>query len=81
MIANLNETVILRLTMKQVCEMLACSQDTVRGYLKDDPSFPKPLKQGLTRQAAVFFDYKEIINWYESWKRKIRESDQTILVA
>lgn len=72
---------ILRVNMKQVCEMLGCSRDMVNRYRRDDPTFPQPFKEGDTRQAAAFFDYQEIIDWYENWKKRARMDNQSILVA
>lgn len=36
--------------------------------LQKDPSFPKAVKLGNTRQAPVFFDTQELIDWVESKK-------------
>jgi hypothetical protein len=30
------------------------------------------MKEGSARQATVFYDYQEIIGWYELWKEEKR---------
>jgi hypothetical protein len=30
-----------------------------------DENFPKHLKSGPTRQAGVYFDYQEIVEWHK----------------
>lgn len=85
MITTTNEffgnNITLRLNMKQVCHLLGCSRDMIHKYIREDPLFPKPLKQGTTRQAPVFFDTQEIVDWYKGWKEQVRTNDQNILVA
>ena len=42
--------------------------------LQKDPSFPKAVKLGNTRQAPVFFDTQELIDWVESKKAQRPET-------
>ena len=42
--------------------------------LQKDPSFPKAVKLGNTRQAPVFFDTQELIDWVESKKAQCPET-------
>ena len=75
----------LRLTFNQVCTLLSITRDTLRGYVKE-ADFPQPYKSGTTQQAAVFFDYQEIIDWHSQKKlgttkqkkltQKVLNSDQ-----
>ena len=58
----------LRLSLPRVCEVLDLSREGLRKLQRRDPSFPRPIKQGTTRQAAVYFDYAELIAWHESQK-------------
>jgi len=62
----------LRIKQSSVCEMLDITPQTIRDLLKTDPTFPKPMKQSDRRQGALYFDYEEIVNWYESQKQKQR---------
>lgn len=57
-----------RLTINEVCTMLAVGRDKLNRLEKEDPSFPKSIKDGKSRQSAVYYDYQEIFVWYENWK-------------
>lgn len=61
-----------RLTINEVCSMLAVGRDKLNRLEKEDPSFPKSMKDGKNRQSAVYYDYQEISVWYESWKENSR---------
>lgn len=56
----------LRLTMNEVCHMLSVKRDKLNKLRKDDPSFPIPIKEGESRQAAVYFDHRELVQWWEN---------------
>ncbi len=58
----------LQLSYNKVCEMLDISRDTLRVLMRRDPCFPRPLKQGSSRQSPVFFSYSELIEWHEQRK-------------
>jgi hypothetical protein len=58
----------LRLTKKDVCTLLGVSRDKLTRMEREDESFPKSMKEGVARQAAVYYDYQEIVEWYENWK-------------
>jgi len=58
----------LRLTKKDVCTLLGVSRDKLSRMEREDESFPKSMKEGVARQAAVYYDYQEIVEWYENWK-------------
>lgn len=60
----------LQVTYKKVCEMLDVSRDTLRVLILRDPTFPRPLKYGDSRQAPVFFSYAELVEWHN--KRKVQ---------
>lgn len=62
----------LRLTKKEVCTLLGVSRDKLSRMEREDESFPKSIKEGVTRQAAVYYDYQEILEWYENWKSMMR---------
>ena len=40
---------------------------------KRDPSFAVPVKEGISRQASVYFDHTELVEWWEN-KKKVRHS-------
>lgn len=62
----------LRLTINEVCKMLAIGRDKLNRLAKEDPDFPKLMKDGKFRQSAVYYDYNEISTWYENWKESSR---------
>ncbi|MCX3006059.1 MULTISPECIES: helix-turn-helix transcriptional regulator [Acinetobacter] len=62
----------LRLTMNEVCEMLNVSRDKLSKMEREDPTFPRSWKDGSSRQAARFYDYREVLEWYEKDKEKKR---------
>lgn len=58
----------LQLSYSNVCQMLDISRDTLRVLIQRDPSFPKAIKQGTSRQSPVFFSYAELIDWHNQRK-------------
>lgn len=58
----------LRLSMNKVCEMLDITREGLRKLMMNDPTFPKALKSGSARQAHVYFDYRDLVQWHESQK-------------
>lgn len=63
----------LRLTINETCHFLSVKRDKLNKLCKDDPSFPRPIKEGVSRQAAVYFDHSELLDWWEE-KKKTRYS-------
>ncbi|MFH6911273.1 helix-turn-helix transcriptional regulator [Acinetobacter sp. AM3-2] len=59
----------LRLTMNETCHFLSVQRDKLNKMVKDDASFPRPIKEGTSRQAAVYFDHSELIEWWEEKKQ------------
>lgn len=49
----------------EVCDLLSLSRDGLRKVQIKDPTFPKPIKLGNSKQAPVFFDIKELEQWLE----------------
>ena len=54
----------------EVCDLLSLSRDGLRKVQLKDPTFPKPIKLGNSKQAPVFFDIKELEQWLELKKQK-----------
>ena len=52
---------------------LDLSREGLRKLQKRDPTFPKPIKLGESRQAAVFFDAQEIQQWLENKKNSVQQ--------
>ena len=60
----------LRVTYNQACDLLSITRDTLRNLPKKDPTFPKFYKGGTTRQAPVYFDYAELVQWHKDQQAK-----------
>lgn len=58
----------IRVTYNQACELLSITRNTLRELTLKDHSFPKAYKAGATRQAPVYFDYQDLVNWHKSQK-------------
>ncbi|MBQ5174789.1 helix-turn-helix transcriptional regulator [Acinetobacter pittii] len=63
----------LRITTNEVCELLSIKRDKLGKLIKNDPSFPIPIKEGTTRQAPVYFDMKQIELW---WISKLNQAQR-----
>ncbi len=68
----------LLLSYNTVCELLGIERNALRNLMKKDDSFPKPLKMGQSRQAAVYFDREEIEAWYQGLKERCRGQNEKI---
>lgn len=66
------------LSYNTVCKLLGIERNALRNLMKKDDSFPKPLKMGQSRQAAVYFDREEIEVWYQGFKEICRGQNEKI---
>ena len=66
------------LSYNTVCKLLGIERNALRILMKKDDRFPKPLKMGLSRQAAVYFDREEIEAWYQGFKERCRGQNEKI---
>lgn len=48
---------------KELCQALGFSTTALDDLIKRDPSFPRPIKMGESRQAAVMFRLNEVDSW------------------
>ena len=60
----------LRIKQSTLCKMLDVTPQTIRELRETDPNFPVAIKQNDKRQAAIYFDYNEIVEWHENLKKK-----------
>lgn len=49
-----------------VCNLLSVTRNTIHVYGKRYADFPKPVKSGVSRQAAVFYVKSEVQAWIKS---------------
>lgn len=59
----------LQISYRKACQMLDVSRDTLRVLILRDPTFPRPIKLGNTRQSPVFFSHSDLVEWHN--KRKL----------
>ena len=61
-----------RIKLQEACRLLDITRSGLEKLLKKDPTFPVPMKSGSSKQSGVFFDYNELIVWYENHREKNR---------
>lgn len=61
----------LRVQFKTACELLDVSRESLRHIIRTDTTFPRPLKFGDTKQAPVYFDYAELLEWHNTKKQSL----------
>lgn len=61
----------IRVQFKTACELLDISRESLRHIVRTDTSFPRPIKTGDTKQAPVYFDYVELVDWHNSQKKSL----------
>lgn len=52
--------------LKDACKILGVSRATLNRRVNNDATFPRPIKDGVTRQAAVYFVQSEIEAWIQT---------------
>lgn len=62
------ETTPIRIQFSTACRLLDVTRPSLLHTISKDPTFPRPLKMGTTKQAPVFFDYQELLEWHNSKK-------------
>ena len=65
---NYRCTYMALLRKNTAAKVLDLSKSGLEKLVAGDPSFPRPIKMGETRQAAVFFDEGEIHAWIDTKK-------------
>ncbi len=59
----------IRIQFSTACQLLDVTRESLRHTIRKDPTFPRPIKQGTTKQAPVFFDYADLVEWHNSKKQ------------
>lgn len=65
----------IRVQFKTVCNLLDVSRESLRHIVRTDSTFPKPMKTGDTKQAPVYFDYNELLEWHRSKKQSLTPTE------
>lgn len=61
----------IRVQFKTACELLDVSRESLRHIVRTDSSFPRPIKTGESKQASVYFDYAELVEWHNGQKQNL----------
>ena len=61
----------IRVQFKTACELLDISRESLRHIVRTDATFPRSIKIGDTKQAPVYFDYAELVNWHSNQKQSL----------
>tara|TARA_B100000700_G_scaffold189815_1_gene209241 strand:+ start:78063 stop:78296 length:234 start_codon:yes stop_codon:yes gene_type:complete len=51
------------LRANDVCGRIGCSRSQLYNYLEQDPTFPRPFKDGDSKQAKNFWVESEVEDW------------------
>ncbi|OTS31778.1 transcriptional regulator [Acinetobacter baumannii] len=62
------QTKPIRIQFNTACQLLDVTRESLRHTIRKDPTFPRPMKMGTSKQAPVFFDYAELVEWHNSKK-------------
>lgn len=65
----------IRVQFKTACELLDVSRESLRHIIRTDPLFPRPIKAGNAKQAPVYFDYAELIEWHKNKKQNLASKE------
>ncbi|WP_374527983.1 transcriptional regulator [Acinetobacter sp.] len=65
----------IRIQFSTACQILDVTRESLRHTIRKDPSFPRPVKMGTSKQSPVFFDYQELVDWHNSKKASATEME------
>jgi hypothetical protein len=65
----------IRVQFKTTCELLDVSRESLRHIQRTDADFPKAIKIGTSKQAPVYFDYAELLEWHNNKKQSFVVSE------
>ena len=75
MVVLMIQTTPIRIQFSTACQLLDVTRESLRHTIRKDPSFPRPLKMGTSKQSPVFFDYQELVDWHNSKKEAAAEME------
>ena len=61
----------IRVQFKTACELLDISRESLRHLVRTDKTFPQAIKTGDTKQAPVYFDYADLVEWHNNQKQSL----------
>lgn len=68
MVIIMVQTKPIRIQFSTACQLLDITRESLRHTIRKDPTFPRPMKMGTSKQAPVFFDYAELVEWHNNKK-------------
>lgn len=63
-----NQGFKFRVSFNEACELLSIGRDGLYKLMRMDNTFPRPIKDGNSKQAAVYFDWQDLANWWQAKK-------------
>ena len=61
----------IRVQFKTTCQILDISRESLRQLVRSDKTFPQAIKTGDTKQAPVYFDYAELVEWHNKQRQSL----------
>ena len=68
MVVIMHQATPIRVQLSTACQLLDVTRESLRHIIRKDPTFPRPMKMGTSKQSPVFFDYQELVDWHNSKK-------------
>ena len=65
----------IRIQLSTACQLIDVTRESLRHIIRKDPTFPRPMKMGTSKQSPVFFDYQELVDWHNSKKASATEME------
>lgn len=75
MVVIMHQATPIRIQLSTACQLLDVTRESLRHIIRKDPTFPRPMKMGTSKQSPVFFDYQELIEWHNSKKEAATEME------
>lgn len=75
MVVIMHQATPIRIQLSTACQLLDVTRESLRHIIRKDPTFPRPMKMGTSKQSPVFFDYQELVDWHNSKKEAASEME------
>ena len=75
MVVIMHQATPIRIQLSTACQLLDVTRESLRHIIRKDPTFPRPMKMGTSKESPVFFDYQELVDWHNSKKASATEME------
>ena len=75
MVVITHQATPIRIQLSTACQLLDVTRESLRHIIRKDPTFPRPMKMGTSKESPVFFDYQELVDWHNSKKASATEME------